>query len=224
LCTKTINMKKLNLYAEADVLDQDPNLGLDLVRSFHEQFAQNQNHHQNLFLQVLALLISVLIGFGYIYIKVGIKAEDVTINSDTLAFFLVLSMVLLSLSIALILNMSLGYRRDQMVACVIRIKAGVMKLNKDDEETFFPSKFNPLKNKTYFEWLPEFHKIFFISLILIKAILITSSFFKMKPLNEIAIACLCIAVLSIIVDWFLGYIYRNKWLEYVTNPPCVLKE
>jgi succinate dehydrogenase hydrophobic anchor subunit len=197
-------------------------IGKALVISFHEQFAQNQNHHQNLFLQILTLLISVLIGFGYLYVRVGVENAEINIDENTLVFFLVLSMILLSLSIALIFNMSLGFRRDQMVACNIRVKTNVM--NIDDEKSYFPSKFNPLNKVTYVEWLPDFHKIFFIILLLIKILLIASSFSRMSEFNCIIIACLVASLISIAVDLILGDKYRNKWEEYVANAPCSLKK
>src|SRR3990172_6735589 len=96
-------------------------LGFEIVKSFHEQFAQNQNHHQKLFLQVLAVLLTVIVGYEYIYIRIGTKSQELNITIQTLYAFLSLSFYLLSLAIALICNMALGYRRDQLVACNIRV-------------------------------------------------------------------------------------------------------
>lgn len=52
---------------------QEP--GIDIVKSFHEQFAQNQNHHQALFVQALAVLVTVLVGFGYVYIRAKVPPQ-----------------------------------------------------------------------------------------------------------------------------------------------------
>jgi hypothetical protein len=204
--------------------DDLENLGLNLVRGFHEQFAQNQNHHQALFLQALTVLLTVLIGFGYIYVRVnapaaGYKAlippteaklystisvdskdlnqgrpkpviksdesqapsknQEIRVTVETLYAFLALATLLLTLGAALICNMALGFRRDQMVAANIRILAGVMKQKDNPQEEirlgatdFFPVEFNPTRKTGLFEWMPEFHKIFLLALVLVQVLLI----------------------------------------------------
>ena len=71
-----------------------------LALSFHEQFAQNQNHHQRMFVQVLAVLITVLVGFGYAYTGLQNGSSDggnaANMAFDMLYASLMLSMALLS--------------------------------------------------------------------------------------------------------------------------------
>jgi hypothetical protein len=112
-------------------LDRE-SIGEAIIKSFHEQFAQNQNHHQKLFLQVLAVLLTVLVGFGYLYIRADIRSAEVKITIETIYVFMLFSLCLLSLSIALVSNMALGFRRDQLVACNIRVKTGTMTVDSND--------------------------------------------------------------------------------------------
>jgi hypothetical protein len=42
----------------------------ELVKSFHQQFAENQNNHQSTFIQLLSIIITVIVGFGF-----GIRAH-----------------------------------------------------------------------------------------------------------------------------------------------------
>lgn len=72
-------MKETEHENEEDRIQQ---LGLDIVKSFHEQFAQNQNHHQALFVQALAILVTVLVGFGYLYVRVKLPPPKVSLSSQ----------------------------------------------------------------------------------------------------------------------------------------------
>jgi len=210
---------------------QSSTLGDEIVKSFHEQFAQNQNHHQKLFLQVLAVLLTVLVGFGYLYIRVGAKQNGINVTLETIYAFLAMSMFLLSLAIALILNMSLGFRRDQLVACNIRVKIGVMKVDDKNTDSYFPSKFNPVGKTNFFTWMPEFHQIFFVALILIKVILIGSLtlnsnmpiFINNKIPNILITLSFAFSLLSFILDFFVAFWYCHKWKRYSNDAPSRLK-
>jgi len=201
-------------------------VGEEIVRSFHEQFAQNQNHHQSLFLQVLTVLLTVLIGFGYLYIRVGAKSEDVHVTSGTIYIFLALASWLLSLSIALISNMALGFRRDQLVACNIRVKTGTMSKLGEKDTGYFIQGFNPVGKTAYLFWMPEFHMIFFVSLIVIKLLLFLSLIlnsdlsigFSCSPniLITYAIVAIC---LSFITDLLVSVRYWKKWENHSENAP-----
>lgn len=213
--------------------DELRKLGANIVKSFHEQFAQNQNHHQRLFLQVLAVLLTVLVGFGYIYIRVGAASEELNVTVDALYAFLALAMVLLSLGIALILNMALGFRRDQMVASNIRVKTKVMGISDPWDEGFFPPSFNPAKEKRrWITWMPEFHQIFFVTLFVVKVLLffsvILNDEFRLSVVGLcradwlITSALFAIGV-SVLVDVGISCYYHCKWNQYVDDAPSRLK-
>ena len=193
-----------------------------LALSFHEQFAQNQNHHQRMFVQVLAVLITVLVGFGYAYTGLQNGSSDgdnaVNMEFDMLYASLMISMVLLSLAIALIVNMAYGFRRDQTTACRIRVKACAMNAWKDSDGPgiFFPTAYNPVE-KTDRCWMPGYHNIFFTALIALKFVLIFIVIYKACSIDslekhEVLIYISMIAVaISFCSDIFVWYGYKKKW-------------
>lgn len=210
--------------------DQEKNeIRAEIVKSFHEQFAQNQNHHQGLFLQVLAVLLTVITGFGYLYIHFGASSADVIVTIGTIYISLVLSLYLLSLAIALIVNMALGFRRDQMVACNIRVKVGGMDV--PNNEGYFPTSFNPVKECNCFNWMPEFYLIFFVALFLIKIVFVVSVLFgdnsrlafTSSP-DLLLTASVIMIAFGFIVDIYILMHYWRKWVTYVREAPEILKD
>lgn len=256
--------------------DDFKTVGPDIVKSFHEQFSQNQNHHQVLFVQVLAVMVTVLVGFGYVYIRtkgtvtltqqpaqaiveattpkqeflppktamlkpesaatdksdkdprppsLESKEPETNITIVTLYAFLAMASLLLSFGLALISNMGLGFRRDQMVASNIRVLSYVMVPPNNSEGIqyidYFPSDFNPVKKRWFFGWMPEFHKIFWITLFLVKIILVISvlwhpqfgrSFFATSGVTDIFLSRMAYIVYgTILVDVLVLIWYWYKW-------------
>ncbi len=212
--------------------DELRRLGADIVKSFHEQFAQNQNHHQKLFLQILTVLLTVLVGFGYIYVRVNALSMELRVTVDTLYVFLVLAVYLLSLGIALILNMALGFRRDQMAAANIRVKTGVMGACDSKTELFFPPSFNPVKEKRgMFAWMPEFHGIFLLTLIVVKVFLICGVLLNPEfqplaagsdPVDWLITLAIPVVFLSFVPDVWNWLKYYGKWVRYYEERPSRL--
>jgi hypothetical protein len=228
---KITNHRTIGIMTEETNDTQCSTLGDEIVKSFHEQFAQNQNHHQKLFLQVLAVLLTVLVGFGYLYIRVDVKQNDINVTLETIYAYLAVSMFLLSLAIALILNMSLGFRRDQLVACNIRVKIGVMKVDDKNTDCYFPSNFNPVGKTNFITWMPEFHQIFFSALIIFKILIIGSLYFNsnmsvsfnIKAPNTLITVSLTCSLLSFILDFFIAFWYLRKWKKFSDDAPSRLK-
>ena len=140
---------------------------------------------------------------------------------DMLYASLMISMVLLSLAIALIVNMAYGFRRDQTTACRIRVNAGAMMAwdDSDDREIFFPAGYNPVE-KTDRWWMPEYHNIFFIALIAIKFVLIfiviDKAIFSIDSLDKHGVLIyftIFVAVFSIGLDFYVRCLYKTKWKE-----------
>lgn len=217
--------------------------GIDIVKSFHEQFAQNQNHHQALFIQALTVLVTVLIGFGYVYIRAKINPikpeSEVNVTVDMLYWFLALACLLLSFGIALISNMALGFRRDQAVAANIRVLWGVMPQPQYPEQDrgfegldFFPAGFNPVRKTEFFFWMPEFHQIFLATLFIVKvaivfSLLVHPDFHKaVWPLattkSFACLACL-VVILTFSIDWVVVNWYWGKWKKTAEAAPPRLK-
>lgn len=120
----------------------------DILKSFNEQFAQNQNNHQNLFIQVVSILLTVLVGFGFALITFGQNKPDSAVRIGILEFSAAFSTseFILLLGVSLISSLALGYRRDQLINAIIREKAEVTDDSaKSEDWKVFPSSFNPSK-------------------------------------------------------------------------------
>ena len=138
-----------------------------LAESFHKQFAVNQNHHQNAFIQLMTLVAPLLAGYAFIFFNS--TKEPTAYPPELLYAYYPMAGLILSLSIALIAQMGLGFRRDQLVAANIRIAMKAM--NMGDNDNYFPASFNPQAKGGFLSWLPNFHIIFLSFLVALKAIL-----------------------------------------------------
>lgn len=137
-----------------------------ILENLHSQFAENQNHHQGLFIQFLIALLALFAGFGYIYTHTNpiiaynqsfvqhINDVDYFSNQTLLATSVVVMAVLLLLS-GILINQGYGFRRDQHLNMIIR-----KEFLKDEYEKFFEKLFNPDK-KGFWDYLPDFYSIFF---------------------------------------------------------------
>ncbi|MCY4150190.1 MAG: hypothetical protein OXF73_12755 [Gammaproteobacteria bacterium] len=206
-----------------------------LALSFHEQFAQNQNHHQAMFVQVLAVLVTVLVGFGYAYSHLQNGSSDGDkMQPDLLYASFAISMVLLSLAIALIANMAYGFRRDQATAGRIRVIFGAMKARNgnEDDRAYFPLAYNPFGKAGIngFFWMPGYHSIFYFALIAVKFILIliviNQAFFGIDHQGKYHfLSCVSIMVfaISLYSDFLVLTRYRRKWKKFLKKNKAVLQ-
>ena len=195
----------------------------ELIKSFHEQFAQNQNHHQKLFFQILSVIVTVAIGYSYVYTMGGeIPNSDLKPSVFLLSLALIISTIVLGLSLVLLSNMAYGFRRDQYVNNKIRKQAKLIH-NEDKSKDIFPKSYDPSwsfnnKQKGYSErlkkmpipiritygvwiwilkrlsWMPNFHNSLFFMLGLIQILLLASYIFN--PFDNIQLWNL-----DLPVDW-----------------------
>jgi hypothetical protein len=189
-----------------------------LASSFHTQFAQNQNHHQMAFLQIISLLLTVFIGYGYLYEKI-IGGEDITLVVELIYLFLMISCSMLTLGMALVLNMGYCFRRDQLATCLIRRRTEAMTDN--DANTLFSNTFDPINKRGLIAWLPGFQSIFFVFLFILKLFLLIGVIFGTKTRvyvsnesNFIITSSVAISCMSIVFDVGMFNWYRCKWIDY----------
>ncbi len=184
----------------------------ELIKSFHEQFAQNQNHHQKLFFQILSVIVTVTVGYSYVYTMGGdLPSPNLKPSLFLLSLSLIISTIVLGLSLVLLCNMAYGFRRDQFVNNKIREKAKLIN-NQDPNDDIFPKSYDPAwsfnkKQKKYakrlkkmkipirityglwvwmlkrLSWMPNFHNSLFFMLCLIQLLLLLSYIFN--PFDEI---------------------------------------
>ncbi|WP_108801902.1 hypothetical protein [Aquimarina sp. Aq107] len=179
----------------------------ELIKSFHEQFAQNQNHHQKLFFQILSVIVTVTVGYSYAYTMGGeIPNTELKPSVFLLSLALIISTIVLGLSLVLLSNMAYGFRRDQYVNNRIRKYAKLIH-NENETKDIFPKSYDPAwsfnkKQEDYSErlkrmalpirltyglwiwilkrlsWMPNFHNYLFFMLGLIQILLLVSYIFN----------------------------------------------
>ena len=137
-----------------------------ILENLHSQFAENQNHHQGLFIQFLIALLALFAGFGYVYTHTNpdilytqtfvqqLNEVDYYSNITLLGTSVIVLAVLLLLN-GILINQGYGFRRDQYLNMIIRKD----KLQKKYDD-IFKGLYNP-NDKGFFDFLPNFYTIFF---------------------------------------------------------------
>lgn len=139
----------------------------EILNSLHSQFAENQNHHQGIFIQFLIALFALFGVYGYIYTHATLEIEnyqtyaqkinDIEFYSlNTLIATSLIVIAILTLLNAILLNLGYGFRRDQHLNMKIRKK---YLINGEYEEVF--DKLYNSDNKGFCNYLPNFYSIFF---------------------------------------------------------------
>lgn len=177
-----------------------------ILETLHTQFAENQNHHQGIFIQFLVALFALFGAFGYIYTHTSFdivnsqtyaqKINDIEFYSlNTLITTSVIVIAILTLLNAIILNLGYGFRRDQHLNKIIRKK---YLINGEYEEVF--DKLYNSDNKGFFDFLPNFYSIFFWFILGFQIFIFIATCCKEKILN---FDNNCIAFLLLILDFAL---------------------
>jgi hypothetical protein len=172
---------------------------------FLKQFAENQNHHQKLFIQFLSSVAIVIAAYAFVYtntigysgITVGsklmkpelftsIKTEDGSILSYGLIHLVIIylfAQIILFILLCIILHMGYSYRRDQVV--IYRIQHKLLG-EKDFEATFGKASYNGLQ-KSIIDYLPNFNSILFFALFIIQGLMFMSVYvyFNNCPQDQI---------------------------------------
>lgn len=166
----------------------------DLIKSFHQQFAENQNNHQSGFIQLLSILLTVIIGFGVALLNFGKPTVTDKINLTLFDFTVAFSIAegILALGFFLVVNYAYSFRRDQLVNSIIREKAKITESTAADDWKVFPDSFNPKLNfnKKLSEkrkcmrimWMPDFYAIFSITFLILQTFI--GIVYLLKTSNE----------------------------------------
>jgi len=213
--------------------EMENNFRFELLKTFHDQFAVNQNSNQGLFLQSVSILVTALVAYGYAFVNVmkgGISYLDFGLT-------LLLSVGILMLGIFLICNSAYLYRRDQIIITKIRKES---KVTQDTTKTkifaIIPNKFNfnALDGKYYFSnWMPGYYEIFFWTLLIAEIFIVFSFILKTTQIwiNSICLFdnccciffvpkcclfCLCflITLIVIIVSFYIQSKHFTKLKEF----------
>jgi hypothetical protein len=162
----------------------------ELLKSFHQQFAENQNHHQTVFIQFISAVLIVIVGYALVYTNTTSDAGIFNVTRDKdqhIVSYAIIHLVgsffmaelTLTLLCILLLNIGYGYRRDQYVCQNIRKHY----ITPNDEYVKFFGKFDAT-GKKMFSYLPDFNLIFVIFLIVLHGLLIFSLFYALCHFNN----------------------------------------
>lgn len=175
--------------------DNMENYKQELVKSFHQQFAENQNNHQSAFIQLLSIILSVIVGFGLALLNFGGTSTDknfhLTLFDFTIAFCIAEGV--LTLGFCLVVSYAYGFRRDQFVNATIRERAGITEESTEPLWQIFPNNYNPQKSflKKQNEkkklliiwWMPDFHSIFTFAFLILEVLLLITYILKSYKAN-----------------------------------------
>lgn len=198
----------------------------ELLKSFHQQFAENQNHHQTVFIQFISAVFIVIVGYALVYTNTSSDAGIFNMTRDKdqnivsyaiihlIGSFFIAELTLTLLCI-LLLNIGYGFRRDQNV--IYNIRKLYISDDAEYKKIFGEKSFNPT-GKKLFSYLPEFNLIFVIFMIVLHVLLIVSLFYALCHFNNFRLS-LCEHWLShslLIMSFFLplGISILAYWKYY----------
>lgn len=188
----------------------------ELLKSFHQQFAENQNHHQTLFIQFISAVFIVIVGYAIVYTNTSSDAGIFNVTRDKdqhiLSYAIIhligsffMAELTLTLLCILLLNIGYSYRRDQNV--IDKIRKYYMKeeelTNIFNISTEEQDKEKPYvaKNKSWLTYLPDFNLIFVIFIIVLQLLLIISVLYAFNNFNnpEFKHCCCLLCILCLLM-------------------------
>ncbi|MBK7105540.1 MAG: hypothetical protein IPH62_09675 [Ignavibacteriae bacterium] len=198
----------------------------DILNSFHSQFAQNQNHHQDLFIKFVSAVLIVTAGYIIVFANTSSYAEfdEVLYFKDShiiksysllhLGGAYYLAQIIFVLMAFIVLNMGYNYRQDQKVNYNIRIKALGKPLNDIifDVKGFKPAELN------FLDFLPGFHKIFYLILLTFEFLFFISILIRFNKFLHYNSRLFVIIFLAPILVSLISYLfYFNKYNTRIKN-------
>ncbi|MBI1803597.1 MAG: hypothetical protein HY033_12530 [Ignavibacteriae bacterium] len=152
-------------------------LAADLLKNFHDQFAENKKMGEQFFLKIVSFLGAIVVGYSYIYNN---------FSGDVIAFSFVstASVMLLLFGSAIVTVLAYSFKRDEYVNARIRKYARIIG---DDKP--FPSDYDSShafrKRIDRLFWMPDIFFIFFLVFPLFQWIILLS--YSMK--RQLQFAC-----------------------------------
>lgn len=132
----------------------------------HRQFAENQNSHQNVFMQLVVAFIGIFAGLGYVYSH--LETSVVKITEDALLFkpfvmhvSIMIAGFLFCLMALVVIHFGWSFRRDMLLNRKIRELA----YGKDGQVRFEKLFKDYGKN---IDDMPEFYEIFFKAILIMQ--------------------------------------------------------
>lgn len=199
----------------------------ELLKSFHEQFAQNQNHHQNLFIRFLSAVFIVIVAYFIVFVNTQSTAKwhDLIFMTNTnkiisyalwhlIGAYFIAHIIFIVMAL-MVVNMGYNFRRDQKVNTEIRKKY----LDDNTYDQVFGDRAFNVDNLKFDDYLPGFHFIFYCSLLVLQCILFISLLVKSQSILTL---CSCLSSLLYMLPIFFSiiiypYYYRKFKRKVVGN-------
>lgn len=226
--TKFISRNKMEIIKNENC-DPEKEVKDQILISFHNQFSENQNHQQTIFLQFFSAILLSAVPFGIVFTNIDSEAEfwDATRDPQTTnitsyaaihligAWFLI-QIALITLS-AFTLKIAYSFRRDQKVVEAIR-------KNFIGETTLYEKLFGQqsFSSKGKEAWggesyVPLFCAIFWqfaVFLQLMTSLILFLRIQNMTSINDLTLRLWgigLVALTSIIISYFWRYYYYLKY-------------
>jgi len=192
-----------------------------ILGTLHSQFADNQNHHQSIFIQFLIALFALFAGYGYVYTHstpdIDYYQTSLTVIDEVKYFSLITLIItstivigVLTLLNIIILNLGYGFRRDQHLNKIIRKKY----LGEKEYEAVFGPLYDS-DNKSSCNYLPNFYSIFFWFILILQIFILISTCSKEGILNcngnYLPYIILLFDLLLILFSFCMYFITYNKY-------------
>lgn len=192
-----------------------------ILETLHSQFAENQNHHQKIFIQLLIALFAIFGVYGYVYTHIQLST-DITCQitslgkQDNIEFYSINTLMMTSFIViaaltllnAIILNMGYGFRRDQHLNKKIREKY----LGDEVYDEIFGELYNS-DNKCLCNFLPNFYSTFFVFITISQIFVFFTTLFKhcIQCSNNTAVLLLVFSGILILCSLCM---YCRKYCKY----------
>ncbi|MBI4930170.1 MAG: hypothetical protein HY841_05370 [Bacteroidetes bacterium] len=198
----------------------------EILKSFHNQFSENQNHQQRIFLQFFSAILVSAIPFGVVFVNITDEAKfwDVARDdegkiisyaiSHLIGSWLLIQIALITLS-AFTLKIAYSFRRDQKVVENIRKTALGTPLYQEifGKKSFSAEHKEHMGGKSY---VPLFCAIFWQFSIFLQFVSSFILFFRtlrisLEHLGWVLSAIAVTAIISILISYFWRYYYYLKY-------------
>ena len=184
----------------------------------HRQFAENQNSHQNVFVQLVAALIGIFAGLGYVYSH--LETSVVKIAEDTLLFkptvmhiSITVAGILFCLMALVVIDFGWSFRRDMLLNRKIRELA-----YETDGQARFEKLFKDYGKNI--DDMPGFYEIFFKAILIMQVglLIFAISFdWGCNVCTATQICCplinFCLIISELIIQTYYYYGKRDKTKE-----------
>lgn len=170
-----------------------------LLIDFHNQFSENHNHQQGIFVQILAAVMVLFSAYGYVLVNT-LNQENNSYDGRILPIITIVSIVVLSFLSFVLISQGWSFRNAQKIVQRIR-----MKIVKDEYEDYFKG----YGEKT--DDMPGFYNINLQMLEIIKilAVLIT------VVIHHFFCNFVIMAIIILIASFIFEYLYYKKCKDKV---------